>query len=92
MGYRLAIVECLQFCEFIAMLFEKVTEAPNEPRSLGRRDTGPRPALKGPACRCYGQVYIGFVARRHVCDRLFRRRVFDREGLAALRSNPLPTD
>ena len=88
-GYGFAVVESLQFCELVLMLFQKVAEPPDELRSLGRRDPRPRPGFESPACRGDCQVDIGLVARRHVGDRFFRRRILDRKGLTALRGYPL---
>ena len=92
-GYGFAIVESFELCEFVAMLFQKVTKPPDElaiSRPAG--DTRPRPGFKSPACSARPPSRYQPCRPRARGDGLFRRRVFDREGLAALRGNPFPID
>jgi hypothetical protein len=91
-GHRLAVVEGLEFREFVDMLLQKVAQAPDQPRSIGGRNARPRAGFESPARRRDGKVDIGLIAGRHMGDGLFGRRILDGKGLAAFRGDPFSVD
>ena len=90
--HRFAIVKSLEFREFIAMLLEKVTDAPDDARTLAWRNLRPRPGFEGSARCGYRQVDIGLLPGRHMSNEFFGRRIFHWQGLATFCRNPLPID
>jgi hypothetical protein len=87
-----AIVERLEFREFVGMTLDKVAERPDEALPVGRGNAQPRPGLEGTARGGDRQFDIGLIAGRNMREDFLGGRVFDRESLAVAGIDPLAVD
>src|SRR6185437_8647719 len=82
----------LHISELIRMRLDPPREAPQQPRSLGRRALAPAVAIERPASGGNGAVHIGGARFRYAPEGLPRVRVDALEGVLGIRARPRAVD
>ena len=89
---RLAVVECFQFSEFVAVPLDQIGELPKQAGALGRQYFWPWSRFKCLAGRGYRLIDVGSIAFRHVRQDIAGRGIVGFESLAGSRFDPVAAD